>query len=539
MSVTASDTIYPCPFSREYGIPAAQAWLLLKIFFVYRVISAISFVILFHLRFGPLSLGGHDVQLYQFASFGYLAISVFLVAMIYQQVLAYNHVSQLSIFTDIIFITLLMHASGGVGSGVGALLAVSIAGGSVLIGGRCALVFAALASLSVLAEQLYAMQTHAFDTATLNYSGLLGLSFFAIAIVSMMLAARVEQSGLLARQHAATIARLEELNHYIIQHLQSGIVIADEDESILLCNQSALSLMGHGERPRGLSDLSPMLKQAFLMWRNNPEHDFAIVAVPNRDDVQVRFSALTVGGDTLCMLVFEDVALYNQRLQQSKLASLGHLTASIAHEIRNPLGAISHAGQLLSESPSLPEQDKRLTDIIQNHCRRMNSIIEDILTLSRRKPSQKQRVLLSQWLGDYVQELNRLQIGSPFRLRCHDVEISALVDPGHLKQILDNLCSNAIKYGKPDLGPIWLDVDLQSDRPVIRVIDNGQGLDSDCKQHLFEPFFTTSHNGTGLGLYISRELAQLNQADLSYANHQDHNCFVLTLINADQAIIEL
>ncbi|MBS3963800.1 MAG: PAS domain-containing protein [Methylomonas sp.] len=538
--MTANDTLYPCPFSRAYGMPAAQAWSLLNIFCVYRLVSAVSFVMLFYMRFGALSLGDHDVELYQFASLGYLAISLFLVALIHLRLLAYGHLAQLLIFTDIVFITLLMHASGGVSSGVGALLAVSIAAASVLIGGLCALVFAALASLAVLAEQLYAMQTHAFDAATLNYSGLLGLSFFAIAVVSMMLATRVEQSALLARQHAATIVRLEELNRYIIQHLQSGILIADEAGAIVLCNHAALALLGGIQHPVSLNDLSPLLQAALKHWRDNPQHDFAIVAVADRDEVQVRFSALQLGGDTLHMLLFEDVALYNQRLQQDKLASLGHLTASIAHEIRNPLSAISHAGQLLAESPALSAQDKRLTDIIQHHCRRVNTIIEDILRLSRRQPSNKQKIALNPWLANYVLEINPLHrqpYGDVFRLRSLNGELNALIDPGHLKQIVDNLCSNALKYGQPDRGTIWIETAKQGDKPVIRVIDNGPGLDAEHKQRLFEPFFTTSHNGTGLGLYISRELAQLNQAELSYADHLDNHGFMLTLVNADRTLI--
>jgi len=541
MSINQSDTIYPCPFSKDYGIPTRQAWLLLKIFFIYRFISASSFVILFFLRFGPSSLGRHDMQLYQFTSLTYLAISVLSVPFIFRRLLSYTNLAQLFIFTDIVFITLLMHASGGVGSGVGSLLAISIAAAGLLIGGRCALVFAALASLAVLAEELYAMQTHAFDVASFNYSGLLGISFFAIALISVILAQRVEQSASLARRQEQTIVRLEELNRYIIQHLQSGIMIIDERQSNVLNNQSALRLLALDEPPRCLTDVSPMLQQAFLIWLDNSEQDYAIIQLPNRGEVQVRFSRLLVDGERLHMLLFEDIGLYNQRLQQSKLASLGRLTASIAHEIRNPLSAISHASQLLSETPELKPQERRLTEIIQTHCRRVNNIIESILQLSRRNASQKQRIALEQWLPAFVQEqnLHYAEQNDGFVLMLKQHGLNVLIDPGHLKQILDNLCANAVKYGKPELGPIVLEVDRIGDQPCVRVIDNGEGIDQEGRLRLFEPFFTTSHQGTGLGLYISRELAELNQAELSYAKYLDKSCFTLAMANADNVVIEL
>ena len=535
------DTIYPCPFSKAYGIPTRQAWLLLKIFFIYRFISASLFVMLYFFRFGPAALGTHDAQLYQFVSLGYLGISLLNAPFIFRRLVSYNRLAQLFIFTDILFITVLMHASGGINSGVGGLLAISIAAAGLLIGGRCALLFAALASLAVLAEQVYAMQTHAFDLASLNYSGLLGITFFTIALISVVLAQRVEQSASLAQRHAQTIVRLEELNRYIIQHLQSGIMIVDAQQFVVLSNYSALRLLGIGQAPTHLADVSNMLQEAFLLWNENPEQDFAIIQLQNGEEIQVRFSLLTVENERLHMLLFEDIGLHNQRLQQSKLASLGRLTASIAHEIRNPLSAISHAGQLLSEATELQPEDLRLTHIIQTHCQRVNNIIEDILKLSRRHPSQKQKIVLNQWLTSYIQEQNlcHSQKANAFRCEIKHAELNAFVDPGHLKQILDNLCANALKYGKPEKGPILIKAERIQEHPCIRVIDNGPGIDHEGLLHLFEPFFTTSRQGTGLGLYISRELAELNQAELSYAKYRDKSCFTLLLADADKVVIEI
>lgn len=535
MSSLQTDTLYPCPFSKDYGISASQAWLLLKIFYIYRVISASVFVMLLWLHVGPTSQEKLNLPLYQFASLGYLAISLLMGFLIFRRVLSYPHLAQYFLFTDIVFITLLMHACGGVTSGIGALLAVSIAAGGLLIGGRCAVVFASLATLAVLAEEAYMMQAQSFNATSLNYSGVLGISFFAIALLSVILAQRVEQSASLARQHAQTIARLEELNRYIIQHLQSGILLVDASQRVVLCNQSALRLLGLTKTPDALAGMSAVLPGVFHDWLEDRSQSFAIVPVEGQEDIQVRFSELSIDGECLYMLLFEDIALHNQRLQQSKLASLGRLTASIAHEIRNPLSAISHAGQLLSEAPDLQPEDKRLTEIIQNHCQRVNAIIEDILKLSRRNRSQEESIPLDRWLTDYVQELNLHHQGR-FQLSILQPQQNACIDARHLKQILDNLCNNALKHSPLEQGPILVEVDGS---PCIRIMDHGNGIAPSHLQHLFEPFFTTSHQGTGLGLYISRELAELNKAELSYARLRNKTCFTLSLVNADHAVIEI
>lgn len=541
MAPDQANTIYPCPFSKNYGIPVQQAWLLLKIFFLYRFIVANLFVILYFSPFGPSVLGTQDQQIYVVSSLLYLVITLLSTPFVFWRLAGYVSQAQILIFTDIIFITLLMHSCGGVSSGIGILLAISIAAGGLLIGGRCAMLFAALASLAVMAEQVYAMQMHNLSSAAMTYSGMLGASFFTIAFLSHVMAKRTEQSERLASERQQTISRLEELNRYIIQHLQSGIVISDQDLRIQLSNEATSRLLGLGNTPARLDDISDQIRQAFTLWQNDPGQDFAIIRLPGGNEIQTRFSSLNLQKEKLFMIIFEDIDLYNQRLQQNKLASLGRLTASIAHEIRNPLGAISHAGQLLSEASELSEQDRRLTQIIQKHCHRVNSIIEDILKLSRRKVSKKEKIVLDQWLPDFIANLKAEQgyRENRFQVIFRDRSLNALMDSGHLKQILNNLCSNAVKYGSPDGEPITIEVKLDMDKPCIDIIDNGPGIASESRQHLFEPFFTTSSSGTGLGLYISRELAELNQAKLNYAYVANQSHFTLCLPNADHAVIEI
>jgi len=542
MPPNTAETIYPCPFSKGYGIPAKQAWILLKVFLGYRLILAGLFVALFYSYTDSSLLGTYDSKLFIYSSQSYLLLSLLSGICIAWRLTTYTTQAQLLIFTDIFILTLIMHASGGINSGMGALLAVSIAAGGLLIGGRCAMLFAALASLSVLAEQVVADYTYGFNSTSYANAGMLGAAFFTIALLSYVLAKRSEQIFQLADQQKQTIIKLEDLNKYIIQHLQSGIIIANRQQAIQMANESALRLANLAALPGKLGDISDHLSQAFQSWLIDPEQNFTLLQLPNQSEIHSRFMPLPTGHDFFYMIILEDIALYNQQVQQSKLASLGRLTASIAHEIRNPLSAISHAGQLLSENPQLSAQDKRLTEIIQTHSVRVNHIIEDILQLSRRTDSRREKISLKPWLDNYLNSfsLEHAVDLDAFKLAYPAESLCALIDPGHLRQIMDNLCRNALKYGKPDAGPIILRVFAARQAPCIEVIDNGSGISRKHLHHLFEPFFTTSSSGTGLGLYISKELAELNQAKLSYYLTADNrSCFRLCLLNAEQTIIDI
>lgn len=538
------ETIYPCPFSKSYGIPGQQAWLILKIYFIYRFILACMLIILFYTHFGSSLLGSHDQQLFIISSGLFLLLTLLSGIGIFWRLTGYSTQAQIVIFTDIIAITLIMHASGGITSGLGILLAVSIAAGGLLIGGRCAMLFAALASLAIMAEQVYAVNTKAFDTSSYAYAGMLGAAFFTIAILSFILAKRTEQTEQLATQRQHTISKLEKLNEYIIQHLQSGIIIINANQQVSMVNATALELLGFSSQPETLKQIEPQLATDFSSWKRDAKRNFFFLQAKNNSsaEVQIQFQKLPATQETLYLIMLEDMAIYNQRLQQSKLASLGQLTASIAHEIRNPLGAISHAGQLLSECPGLTAEDQRLTDIIQTHTQRVNKIIEDILQLSKRSPSKRTKIFIFEWLTDYMAKFileNNLE-ERQFSLSIADQFLSALIDPGHLKQILDNICLNALKYGSPELGKIYIQsYNIQSEI-VIDVIDPGSGVAAVDIDHLFAPFFTTSNSGTGLGLYISRELAQLNQAKLSYHYTENkQSCFRLSLVDANKKAIEI
>ncbi len=508
----------PCPFSKGYKIPAEQAWYFLKGFYGYRLVLACLFLALYYSQWGTLLISPTYTQFYLYSSCSYFLIALVGWFFSVQRVASYVVQAQISIFTDILLITIIMHASGGISSGIGGLMLVSTAMGGLLIGGRCAMLFAAIASLFILAEQAYTFRIGDFKSLYYPYAGMLGAGFFTIALLSYLLAKRTEQTELISSQRQQTIISLEELNQYIIQNMQSGIIIIDQQQMITSYNEASPRLLGISSLPDSLSGISINLTNAFIDWLEKPEKNFIHISTQDLTGLQVHFTSLPTQHAMFFMITLEDVALHNQRVQQSKLASLGQLTANMAHEIRNPLGAISHAGQLLAECPELSPQDLRLTKIIQTHTVRMNSIIEDILQLSRREDSKRERINLENWLKAFLRIFESENSGyqNQFHLSLEPELQDALFDSGHLTQILNNLCENALKYGSVDGKKIQIKVRNLFYQPCIDVIDFGEGVPESSVKHLFEPFFTTSNSGTGLGLYISRELAELNQAVLSY-----------------------
>jgi two-component system sensor histidine kinase PilS (NtrC family) len=217
----------------------------------------------------------------------------------------------------------------------------------------------------------------------------------------------------------------------------------------------------------------------------------------------------------------EDTSLMAERVQQGKLAALGRLSASIAHEIRNPVGAMSHAGQLLAESPNIGDDERRLTDIIRNNSERVSTIINNVLQLSRRESTKPTRLNLGDWFEDFLAEFcETMQIQeSQIGLREDSSGLEVRFDPSHLHQVVWNLCENSLKYAE-SRGGLSLEIRVgrlnPSNRPFLEVADRGPGIEAVAADRIFEPFFTGRKGGTGLGLFIARELCQLNRAVLLY-----------------------
>jgi two-component system, NtrC family, sensor histidine kinase PilS len=444
----------------------------------------------------------------------------------------YRFQALLQVLADIGAIALLMHASGGVASSLSILLVIAVVVGALLLPGRTAYLFAAVASLIILFEtSLASLSPEMADAGHITRAGLFGVVLFLAAGLAHILAIRARESAALAEQRGVDLANLEQLNRYIVQQLESGLLVIDPEQNIRLANDNARTLLRIGSQalPK-LASVAPGLAEQFNRWRLDHHWQPGPVEVPGAATTVIPgFSELTTSSGKGALILLEDSARLAQQAQQLKLASLGRLTASIAHEIRNPLGAISHAAQLLNESEPLNAADRRLTEIIGNHTQRVNNIIENVLQLSRRSASQPQNLLIDEWLQEFREDFTQSEGINPDQLAL-DIEpdsIAVHTDPGHLHQVLTNLCENALRHNSDDDNTVRIRVrQTGSGGVLLDVIDSGPGIDSHTAEHMFEPFYTTAAAGTGLGLYIARELCEINQARLSYhASGEGDACF--------------
>lgn len=499
-------------------------WRPLRFLTLYRLTLAGLLATVFFMVPGNKAFGGQAPWLFGMVSLGYLGFA--LVAGFAARLRRPRYVIQafVQVLVDILAIVLLMHAGGGLESGLGILLILAVAVGGLLLPGRLAYFFAAVATLAILSEfSLSILTGHSGSGEDFTRAGLLGVALFTTAVIAHLLAKRIRETEALAEQRGVDLANLARLNQHVIHRLQSGIVVVDEQAQIHLMNDTArVMLQAQRDNPgMPLRQLSPELAEQLRRWRDDPGW-VAEVFTPAASQVSLapRFTALGRSRDSATLIFLEDTAALAQQAQQMKLAALGRLTASIAHEIRNPLGALSHAGQLLAESPHLDDGERRLTEIIHNNSQRMNHIIEDVLQLSRRGQTQPKDLALGEWLRDFADELIRCgrltpgQVGLETAAESGDDAPHINFDPGHLRQIVWNLVQNALQHGG---GRVELRLGGTAARQTcLDVLDRGPGVAAEAEAQIFEPFFTTAASGTGLGLYLARELCELNRARLSY-----------------------
>ena len=523
----------------QSGIGQAKPdWRPLAYFNYYRLALSGLFVILFLSGPSPSILGSHNPSLFLGAAVFYLAFSFFSLFTILQRRPGFSTQTQIQILSDITCLTLLMHSSGGLTTGLGILLVIAIAGSSMILAGRLALLFAAVAAIAILIEQVYGHLNRSFDNTSYTQAGILGTTFFATALLSHVLASRIRKTEELAAQRGLDLANMQQVNEYIIQNMDAGIIVVDSDMHARLVNESAWHFLGMPQlvEHQPLDQISTELSAQLILWKQDLEFEIKPFR-PHADsaDILAKFTPLGTTRESGSLILLEDSTNVTQQLQQMKLASLGRLTASIAHEIRNPLGAISHAAQLLKESRKLEGADLRLSEIIQNHSTRMNSIVENILQLSRRENSVPRVIELKVWTEDFIDEFcqaEQLEIGQ-VKIDIQPENTMIQMDTSHLQQILWNLCLNAIKYGHEpgqDIGiTLRGGITEESKGPFLDIIDEGKGISPDIAEQIFEPFFTTSNEGTGLGLYICKELCDCNKARISYhVTPSGGSCFRLS-----------
>ena len=545
MSFTAS---VPEPRSRE------TLWRTLQTFNVTRI--AIAIVLLAYLSINARQgFWLYDGFLYRETCGAYLALAVgFAIMTAWRKGRLLLQLSA-GIVADLVMITILYVAAGGAKSGLAILYLFPLAGSAVLAPMMLALFFTALVALAMLLESAYQLLNFPSDS-TISQAGLYGGAFFAAVYVLNRLAGRLIRQEQLAIEHRAGLQVQQAINQLVIADMGDGVLVTGRDTTIFTVNPAAERMLGlagadDGRRRRldNIAWLAPVAEAWFSWERSAPSARPAFVVLKPAEGptvhLRLRFASIGTAGDAneRVVVFLQNVSEIEDRAQELKLASMGRLTASIAHEVRNPLSAIGHAGSLLGEDTTDPVQ-LRLVHIINDNVGRINRMIEDILRLSRKAQPGNEPVSLAALVPEMAEEFRDAHALRPGFIHVGMLDDArVLFDPLHLREVIVNLLSNAMRYasGRDASVRLFMVTDAAR-RRELHVQDDGVAITPEVRAHLFEPFYTTSSKGTGLGLYLARELCMNNGAMLDYEYRSDSwnqtpaeasGRFVITLATPD------
>lgn len=506
-----------------------QGWQHLRLFNYYRSFLALLFLVL-HLNGWTeqfIRLQDYHPHLFVWTASSYLAACMVFMLSIHYRRPGLDTQVIMQTCVDIIAIIIIMHASGGVRSGIGMLLVINISMTSQFLQRRVTLLLAATTSLAVLGEQVYSQLFTLQYKAEYLQAGILGMLIFSFAIITSVVSKRLRETQQLADQRNRALRNVVQMNEHIISNMRTGIMVVNSNARVEMANNAAEGLLGNIRIHRGapLLQIMPGLYERYREWRQSSEiiQQKPLQQSHGLPDIQPGFSRIEQeqGGDDLTLIFLEDASQLNQRFQQVRLASLGRLTASIAHEIRNPLAAIHHAAQLLAETLD-NAGEKKLTSIISAQVQRLNSVVENVLQLSRQQRGNAEVIDLLPWLQKFSHEWIASQglRADQVRIRIDPDDTRILFDTGQLHQAMWNLCSNAVNHARMDIANVVINIQggisMESSQPFIDIIDNGPGIDEDIAQQIFDPFFTTRADGTGLGLYITKEMIENNRAKIKH-----------------------
>jgi len=453
----------------------------LYFFALYRVLIASLIAALVFSPLSALMSEAHHPALARAVSIGYLPVALGLLAWGRNErwlrpLVFWGAVS------DILAATLLIHALPGASAGISMTLLFNISAAAMMLPLSGGMLLAMVASIATVAEFGWRELEGGDSTRTVAELAMFVTSYLALAWISYQIGNRARRNQQLAEQRGAEVANLFEINELIIRRMRTGVLVVDGGGRIALANEAATALLGQAE-------------------------------------VQPRFARLLTDSDQT-LLFLDDTSVVSRRAESLTLSTLGRFSASLAHEIRNPLAAINYATQLLEESSDLGDADRRLLQIIHQQCQRTNGIVESVLALARRERASPENLGLASFVRRFVLEYRQTLSTETDNVESiiRESSVPALMDPRHLHQILTALVHNALKYGRAGDEPAQVRIRVASAgrHAVIDVIDRGPGIPEAVAAQLFRPFYTTSEHGTGLGLYIAQELCRASQARLEY-----------------------
>ncbi|MEJ2385202.1 MAG: ATP-binding protein [Xanthomonadales bacterium] len=435
----------------------------------------------------------------------------------------FYRLASLSLSTDILFLGALVITTSGIEGGLGILLVFTSAAAAIVLPLRFALALASLAAVAMVGTEIWGYSQGTTAAQQLIQSALFGMTALVTALIGNRVAYWARDYRLIAEKRKATLTKLEQANELIIRRMRTGVIAVDENNRVRIMNESAWFSLGSPKlREKPLADFSPRLNQSLEEWKRHPTDDPApVVLEPSQAQILPSFVQLPAESGLGAMIFLTDNNVVARRAVELSVNSLAKLSGSIAHEIRNPLAALNHASQLLEESPQIRLSEMRLIHIIQNHAKRMNGIVENILQLSRREQSQPEVVPLHLFLPEFAMEFETSKVNHSleFTANFDGQQAHVLYDKSQLHQCLWKLLDNAADHASREKATPKVSLQLRSDENagycVVTVSDNGPGINKEQLGKIFEPFYTTRKEGSGLGLYIARQLCEANQAELT------------------------
>lgn len=505
---------------------------LVLIYSGYRLALSFFLIALFLITLNNPVVGGSAPYLYLNALAGYAFITLMSYVSLRHWPYQLDNQVSFMLVIDVCALTLMLYANGGPSLQMSMLYMVVVMAANILLPALRALTIALFAAITVIYQQFFYSLAQNADLRGISGAALLALSFIGISLFGQLITRRLRLVERLVQERAQEINQLQAINQQIVEQIDTGLLVLDEQQHILLINKAAQRMAFPSGRAlteitnQPLMELNVRLAEQIQLSLQQQQYEFLLQSPDKSQELNVQLTQLNYHDNSRYILVtLQSLQRLNQQVQQLKLASLGQLTASIAHEIRNPLAAISQASELMAES-ALDETDQQLLAMIQRQTKRLDLIIENILQMSRRKPISPQQLLLQDWIPALIQE-NLPQLHTYIEPRIQP-GLSVWFDPLQLQHILVNLLQNAVHHSKKiheqPVVRILANQDEQQ-QVILDVMDSGPGLSASVIKTLFEPFFTTEPNGTGLGLYLSKSFCEANDAQLLYVPQTRGACF--------------
>ena len=541
------DDILPVPQLRKLGM----------IYSSYRFIVSLFFMLMVYITVRTDGSPSLPSFLQQTVLSFYVLLSLILLGLFYTVGKHIRRQLAFGLALDVIILSLLLYTAGAPDLQLTMLYMVVVAASFMLLHGSQALIITLLAIIFVIYQQFFYAIANSMSLANLGNALLMSASFLAVGGLSWSISQRLVQLEKVAVRHAKEVERLNSINQEVISQMVNGVIVID-DKQVVLANLAAYQLLSipsrHDNQSKPVAAFEQQLGQQHLQLFNaclsvaaglTRTFIYELPAVANSSIIgKLRVDIIPLKDDSK-LIILEDLRREQASAQQLKLASLGQLTASIAHEIRNPLAAISQASQLLIEDVIESEMDNdnalspfanndinsqmtgnhELYKMIFSQTKRVNRIIEDVLKLSRQQTANQQTIILADWMPVFLDNY----------FKGHDVFLHVLTQPTisfdihQLEQVLINLINNGLRYSSYAHPHAFVEIEIYcaDNDVIIDVLDGGTGVNADDLSALFNPFFTTEQSGTGLGLYLSQAFCEANQARLLYVPEHQKTCFRL------------